>query len=936
MRRCVALLGLAALVAAMPIVPADAGVIDSELARILASKRADETVSALVFMKDQVDIDALSAEMDRQRVTMRMRHETVVRSLQQMAESTQGKLRDHLEDLETDGRIDNFRAFWIANAFRVEATVGEIYQLANHSDVGTVYFNYEIELIEPVSVQKDTPGTRTVETGVVAVRAPEAWAMGYTGEGVLVANMDSGVDGNHPALASRWAGVADSRYAGHPEWAWYDPYAGQNDFPYDNNGHGTHTMGSVCGGAPGDEVGVAPGALWIASAPVDRGGGVTRTVADAILSFQWMVDPDGNPETNWDVPAVCSNSWGVTTAHGYPPCDETLWTYLDACEAAGTVILFSAGNEGTAGLRRPADRATDDYRTCAVAAVDARIASWPVTSASSRGPTYCTPSGDAAIKPDIAAPGAYVRSAYRNGGYATLSGTSMAAPHINGVVALIRQACPDLSVQEVKEVIFETAHDLGSAGKDNAYGWGMVDAYEAVSEALDRCYAPRPPRAYDGNFEAPSDTPVTVELRATDYDGGPNPISWEVVSLPAMQLADAGNGHVITAGELPYTLVSNGNEVIYTPSGGFYGNDSFTFQATDGGTPPEGGYSEIATVTGLVLFGPPTIVTETLPEGCLDLNYGPFQLQADQGQPELSWSLINGDEYIEIDLGENLFEATGTAMNWHADDNSWSYALPFTFPFFTGEYTTIYVSSNGLIDFDGGDYDSTNNDAELIANTRIAGLWDDIRTDLGGDIHIDSSVPCQLTVRWDGEHYASGDPIDFSVTLFEDGTIRFNYGGTNTGLSPTIGISSGDGTHYLLSTYNNAGSLTWADSHEFTQLMPLPAGMVFYADGLLTGAPTETGTFEPRFRVTDSLDRSDVRQLLLVINEECVYGPGDMNCDGAVDFDDIDPFVAALTGEEAYLELYPDCLWMNADTNHDGNVDFDDIDPFVALLASDN
>ena len=159
--------------------------------------------------------------------------------------------------------------------------------------------------------------------------------------------------------------------------------------------------------APGDPVGVAPGAQWIHAATIDRVS-IARTVSDSLLAFEWLLDPDGDPATNWDVPAVCSNSWGVATSHGYPPCDETFWAHLDACEAAGIVILFSAGNEGTSGLRRPADRATDDYRTAAVAAVDANDPNWPIAGFSSRGPTNCTPGGDSAIKPDIAGPGVNV------------------------------------------------------------------------------------------------------------------------------------------------------------------------------------------------------------------------------------------------------------------------------------------------------------------------------------------------------------------------------------------------------------------------------------------------------------------------------------------------------------------------------------------------
>ncbi|MEW6197685.1 MAG: S8 family serine peptidase [Planctomycetota bacterium] len=579
--------------------PATAGVLDGGLAAILETRDADATVSVLVFLKAQVDVDGLVGALDAERATMQRRHEVIVRSLLATAERTQGPLLDYLNGLVEEGRLEYVEAFWIANVIRVDGPKAEIEQLLKHPDVGTIYYNYEVELIEPVATAPDSGGLDAPEPGVVAVRAPEAWALGYTGQGVLVANMDTGVAGNHPALASRWAGVADPRYAGHPEWAWYDPYNNQNNFPYDTNGHGTHTMGTVCGGAPGDQIGVAPGALWIASAPIDRGGGIPTTVANAIKSFQWMLDPDQNPGTNWDVPAVCSNSWGLTTSHGYPPCDQTFWSYLDACEAAGTLIIFSAGNEGTSGLRRPADRATDAYRTLAVAAVDANTAGWPIASFSSRGPTNCTPGGTPAIKPDISAPGVQVRSATPSGGYVKMDGTSMASPHINGVVALIRQACPDLTIPEIKQIIYDTAHDLGPVGEDNSYGWGMVDAYEACLMAVSMC-GPHPPRVQDGVFNTPLNTPILLTLEARD-DGLPDPpgrMIFIITSLPTKgRLVDPNAGPITT---VPYTLANWGNKVTYAPNFYASGPDSFTWKANDGGVPPEGGDSAIATMRGTV------------------------------------------------------------------------------------------------------------------------------------------------------------------------------------------------------------------------------------------------------------------------------------------------------------------------------------------------
>lgn len=521
------------------------------------SSSDDEFISVLVYLTDQVDLAAINKQMDSQRASLRFRHEAVVVALQETAAATQPPLIDYLAERQIGGTVLGFQCFWISNIIRVDATKSEIKIIAEREDVQYIYLNYEIETIKPFETQQQETLGGDPENGVQAVRAPEVWDLGYTGEGVLVANIDTGVDGNHPAIASRWAGVADPRYQGHPEWAWFDPYLGQNDFPYDSNGHGTHTMGTVCGGAPGDQIGVAPGSYWIAAGAIDRGGGIPTTVEDAIESFQWMIDPDGDPETNWDVPAVCSNSWGLCDWHGYPPCDELFWVFLDACEAAGTLIIFSAGNEADwGGLRRPADRATDEYRTFAVGAVDAHDPAWPIADFSSRGPTYCAPGGSAAIKPDISAPGVYVRSAWPGGGYHHLDGTSMASPHVNGVVALIRQANPDLTVEEIKEIIYNTAYDLGPSGEDNDYGWGMIDAYEAVLIATN---ASIPELSCEGDFSWTDVTPgsIITDSFTIENDGDPeSELDWEIDEHPEWGTwsFDPSNGLDLTPETEPITI----------------------------------------------------------------------------------------------------------------------------------------------------------------------------------------------------------------------------------------------------------------------------------------------------------------------------------------------------------------------------------------------
>ena len=246
-------------------------------------------------------------------------------------------------------------------------------------------------------------------------------------------------------------------------------------------------MGTLAGIDPatGDTIGVAWGAQWIAANAIDQSVGL-HFENDVYTCYQWFIDPDGNPNTVDDVPDVVQNAWGVNETLGYPDCDPTFWPAIDACEAAGIATVWTAGSDGPAPqtIRSPGDRATTAYNCFSVGAVDAAYSGfpYPVTSFSSRGPSGCNVSAPLKIKPEVTAPGVDIYSSVPGGTYQIWSGTAMASAHAGGVVALLRSADPDLEVDAIKEILMATARDEGPAGDDNSYGWGVIDAWEAMMQ----------------------------------------------------------------------------------------------------------------------------------------------------------------------------------------------------------------------------------------------------------------------------------------------------------------------------------------------------------------------------------------------------------------------------------------------------------------------
>jgi hypothetical protein len=400
-------------------------------------------------------------------------HRDVIEHLRARATESQSGFTARLGDLKSQGMIESYRCYWIVNLVYVSGSPEVLDELAKRPEIEDVFENSPIALIEPVAADDAPAITTGVESGVGVVKTPEVWGLGLDGTGSLVCNFDTGVFGNHPALMSKYRG----NNGGTASECWFDPYS-NTIYPIDNNGHGTHTMGTMVGSSAGDTIGVAPGAQWIAAGVVDRGGGIQQTVADILLAFEWAADPDGDPSTTDDVPDVVNNSWGIPLGY-YPACDVTFWDAVDNLEAAGVVCMFAAGNEGPypGTIRTPADRIATDYDCFSVGAINTGDPLLSVADFSSRGPSGCD---GATIKPEVSAPGVNIRSSSRTGGYYSMSGTSMAVPHVSGAAAILRQFNPSATPAQIKGALMYSARDLGSQGEDNDYGWGLIDIRKAL------------------------------------------------------------------------------------------------------------------------------------------------------------------------------------------------------------------------------------------------------------------------------------------------------------------------------------------------------------------------------------------------------------------------------------------------------------------------
>lgn len=483
-------------------------------AKLQTQFKQDDFVTYLVKLKEQTDTTSVAklalqkAQLEKStpsaaKLSVRT---SVVSALRETASRTQFKLEEYLRKAQQSGEVKDYKSYFIVNAMAVTSSKEVMERIALFPEVEKILPN-EKRHLQKVEIDKDAavepvvkmPAVKpadevstslgdskqatkdvnpsSVEWNIAQINAPEVWNMGIDGTGIVVANLDTGVDYNHPALRSKWRGLDASGNIVDPELSWYDPHS-HAPLPADSHGHGTHTMGTMVGSEPdgSNQIGVAPGAKWIAVRIFNP-----DTTDDIILDGgQWLlapVDAEGNlhPEL---APDVVNNSWG-----GGPGIDEWFRPIVQAWRSAQIFPEFSAGNTdfdnpgGPGSVAAPANY-PEAFATGATD-INGNLADFSL-----RGPS---PYDE--IKPEVSAPGVNIRSSVPGGAYqGGWNGTSMAGPHTTAIAALLLQANHSLTVDQLEEILTSTATPRTDSEypttPNNGYGSGIVNALDAVGSVL--------------------------------------------------------------------------------------------------------------------------------------------------------------------------------------------------------------------------------------------------------------------------------------------------------------------------------------------------------------------------------------------------------------------------------------------------------------------
>jgi subtilisin family serine protease len=809
-----------------PSAPSGSSKIESTLAGTFGTQ---DTADFYVEFSERADLRAASQIQD-----WNARGAAVVAALQQTANTSQATVRKTLDAAGT-----SYTAFWVANTILVRGgTQDQVNSFAGQGNVTAVRSPKTYSIPQP-TVSNSTEDIDTVEWGINAISAPQVWSTyGVRGEGIVVANIDTGVDYTHPALTRQYRGNTGSGFD--HNYNWFDPsHICATPAPCDNNNHGSHTMGTMLGEtADGvNQIGVAPAAKWMAAK-----GCESNSCSDSALlaSGQWILAPtrlDGTGADPSKRPNIVNNSWGG--AGGDTWYRQTVSNWRDA----GIFPAFSNGNSGPSCATAGSPGDYDISYASGAFDINGAIASFSSRGAAAGG----------LIKPNLAAPGVNVRSSVP-GGYANFNGTSMASPHTAGTVALMWSAAPALvgDIPATIALLNQTAVDTdnttcgGTPANNNVWGEGKLNAFAAVTQS---------PRGPTG----------TLTVNVT---GGGSPLSGVAVNIT--------NGTITRSGTTPASgslsfLLPVGPYTITTSKFGF-ANGSGSGTVTDGGTTVvDIAMSQVASgtlrgvVTSVLGGGPVANATVTvtgtpLPSattdsngnysianvpfgsytvsvtagGCfgsltqsVDVNADPttanFGLQ--QRSDSFGYScVIDGAGYVEL---QQTLALTG-------DDATVPVNLPFSFFYYGNSYSTAHVSSNGHINFlaPSTAFGNVSIPSTSTPNAAIYPFWDDLLLDSSSQAFaqvVGSAPNRSYIVEWRNARFFSSAAlrIDVEAQLNEDGTIIFRYRNIDTdplehGSSATVGIENAAGT-VALQFSSNAAVLNNSQSIRF---VPPPSGTI--------------------------------------------------------------------------------------------------------------
>ncbi len=466
--------------------------------KMLVSERTSlraEGNGAIVYLQENADLSDISDKLEKNEKG-RLVHARLI----QKALESQASLRAFLIEKNIA-----FTPHWITNMIVIESADAEtLVTIADRPDVRRVVGDPNFKNVEQKAPALEFKAPKGVGQNISYIGADRVWnELGATGQGIVIAGQDTGVEWTHPSLKSKYRGMQADGTVNH-DYNWYDaiqkPVIGSSKCGYattepcDDGVHGTHTMGTMLGDdGEGNQIGVAPGATWIACRNMDDGIGRPSSY---ISCFEFFMAPwkqggdrfkDGDPTK---AAHVINNSWGCPASEG---CDGGEFVdVLVALEKAGILVVVSAGNEGPTCSSIGDGPAFNTEHVLSVGAMDSRTGR--IASFSSRGPSTF----DNKLGPDVAAPGVNVRSATSNGSYSGFqwSGTSMAGPHVAGLVALMWSAGPQLvgDVFATRDLIKSTALAKkqpdqtcggvsGNTVPNNTWGFGAIDGFKAVTQA---------------------------------------------------------------------------------------------------------------------------------------------------------------------------------------------------------------------------------------------------------------------------------------------------------------------------------------------------------------------------------------------------------------------------------------------------------------------